>query len=124
MNLSTGDKVRDLIDAEVLLDTLLRKTQAILPLERPSSPGSQEMIVGLWKLLIRDPVYIECKTVGPRRSRRPLVEAWSLGLEQFDKSGAAIAKEIPPSEKSSTSTLDICRFRSRYCSIHLAAVRD
>jgi hypothetical protein len=121
MNLSTGDKVRDLIDAEVLLDTLLRKTQAILPLERPSSPGSQEMIVGLWKLLIRDPVYIECKTVGPRRS---LVEAWSLGLEQFDKSEAAIAKEIPPSEKSSTSTLDICRFRSRYCSIRLAAVRD
>jgi hypothetical protein len=34
-----------------------------------------------------------------RACRKALGEAWSLGLEQFDKSDAAIAKEIPPTEE-------------------------
>ncbi len=34
-----------------------------------------------------------------RACRKALGEAWSLGLEQFDKSDAAIAKEIPPAEE-------------------------
>ncbi len=34
-----------------------------------------------------------------RTCRKALGEAWSLGLEQFDKSDAAIAKEIPPTQE-------------------------
>ena len=34
-----------------------------------------------------------------RACRKALGEAWSLGLEQFNKSDAAIAREIPPTEE-------------------------
>jgi hypothetical protein len=33
-----------------------------------------------------------------RACRKALGEAWSLGLEQFDKTDAAIARGIPPTE--------------------------
>lgn len=34
-----------------------------------------------------------------RNCRKALGKAWSLGLKQFDKSDAAIAKEVPPTEQ-------------------------